>query len=265
MTIISVLILVIIGLVTGVLAGLLGIGGGIVTVPSFLYFLKAYAKQDLYTMQMAIGTSLAVMIFTAFSSALSHHLKNGILWGFLERFAPGVVIGSVLGAFIADSVPSEHLELFFGVYALFFGVRYLFVSSKKTIDEVDRSLPPFWLSVCMGLLTGAVSSTLGIGGALFTVPFLTWYHTPLQRVISTSAVVGLLIALIGTLSFYFFGLDAKLGSDSFGYIYLPAFLITGIVSVITAPLGAELAYILPVNTLRRVFGAFLVIVGLLLI
>ncbi len=264
MTLLSVCILILIGLAAGLLAGLLGIGGGIVTVPCLLYFFQAYGKGGLYPMQVAVGTSLGVMLFTAASSAWSHQLKKGILWSFLKVYAPAVAVGATIGAFIADQLPSRQLELLFGVYALFFGVRFIF-SNKKPCDNALEEAPKANKTIALGMLTGIVCSALGIGGAPFTVPFLTLHHYPLQRAISTSSAVGFLIALIGSLSFFFFGLEAKLGSEHVGYLYLPAFFLTGLASIMTAPLGAKLTYRLPVGVLKRIFGILLILVGVSLI
>lgn len=265
MAVAGILTLALIGLTVGLLGGLLGIGGGLVTVPSFLYFFYYWDYSHSYSMQVAIGTSLGVMVFTAGSSAWSHYLKNGIQWTFLRNYAPGVALGAIFGALIADYLPSGYLELFFGSYAFLSGVRFLIDSRNKYRKEKNPVLPSPLISLGMGLFTGTVSSSLGVGGAMFTIPFLTWYHLSLRKAISTSSLVGLMVAVIGSISFMCFGLDAPINSGSIGYMFLPGFFITGLTSMVTAPLGAKLAYILPVNVLKKVFGVFLIIVGLVLI
>lgn len=257
-----------IGVVAGFLAGLLGIGGGIFTVPSFLFLFYLFEFPAEYTIHVAIGTSLGVMIFTALSSTWAHFLKKGIQWKFLRSYAPGVIFGAILGAFIADSLPSKKLVTLFCIYIFCFGIYFVITSLRKeNLYCVQQQLkePCRVITAFVGLLLGTVSSTLGVGGAPITIPYLTAHRVQLKHAISTSAFVSLLVGSIGSISYLFFGLNEKMTDGSIGYLYLPGMIITGITSILSAPYGAKLAYVLPTRLLRAIFGCFLIVVSIVLI
>lgn len=261
------LALALIGVIAGFLGGLLGIGGGIFTVPAFLFAFHIFDFPSDYTIHVAIGTSLGVMIFTAISSTWAHFLKKGIQWHFLRYYGPGVVLGAVVGAFIADLLPSRKLVILFAIYILCFGI-YFVLSSLKKHDplEMERKLKdPYPVTTAgVGLVLGTISSILGVGGAPITIPFLTAHRVKLKHAISTSAFVSLLVGTIGSLSYLFFGLKHHVSDGSVGYLYIPGMLITGLASVVTAPYGAKLAYMLPTRILRAIFGIFLIAVSIVL-
>jgi uncharacterized protein len=265
--IIEYLALALIGIIAGLLSGLLGIGGGIFTVPSFLFFFNFFGYPPTYTIHVAIGTSLGVMIFTAVSSSWAHFLKKGIQWDYLRYYAPGIICGTVLGALIADSLPSRQLILFFSAYIFCFGVYFIISSLKKgnPYNLQEGLKPPHHITTAsVGLIGGTICSILGVGGAPITVPFLTSHRVKLTHAISTSAFVSLLVGSFGTLSYLYFGLNNAISNGSLGYLYLPGMVITGIASVFSAPLGTNLAYILPTRILRAFFGVFLIIVSIVL-
>lgn len=268
MMIITYLVLALIGLIAGLLGGLLGIGGGIFTVPAFLFVFYVFDFTDAYTIHVAIGTSLGAMIFTAISSTWAHFLKKGIQWNFLRYYSPGVITGTILGALIADSLPSRKLVIFFSLYIFFFGVYFVILSLKRNdpyLIEKKLKTPYPMTTAGVGLFTGTISSILGVGGAPITIPFLTSHRVKLKHAISTSAFVSLLIGTIGSLSYLFFGLNNQVSNGSIGYLYLPGMLITGTASVFSAPYGASLAYRLPTRILRAIFGIFLIVVSFVLI
>lgn len=218
-------------------------------------------------MHVAIGTSLGVMILTALSSAWAHFLKKGIEWTFLRAYAPGIIGGTLVGAFIADSLPSRTLTQFFSAYIFCFGIYFILAGTKKQtpyLVEKQGKMPNSYLSLIIGLCGGTICSVLGVGGAPVTIPFMMSHGFPLKRAISTSALVSLLVGTIGSLSYLYFGLNGHASGEKAGYLYLPGVLITGIVSMLSAPLGARLAYQLPAPLLRMIFGIFLVVVALLL-
>ncbi|MCB1112804.1 MAG: sulfite exporter TauE/SafE family protein [Chlamydiales bacterium] len=261
------LVFALIGLFAGFLAGLLGIGGGIFTVPAFLFAFYIFDFPSEYNIQVAIGTSLGVMVFTAISSAWSHFLKKGIQWNFLRYYAPGVIGGVVLGAFIADLLPARQLVLLFSAYIFCFGV-YFVISAFRRANPylVENKLKdPYPITaVSVGIIAGTISAALGVGGAPITIPFLTAHRVELKHAISTSAFVSLLVGSIGSLSYLFFGLNERISDGSIGYLYLPGLLITGITSIASAPIGARLAYMLPIPILRAIFGSFLIVVSIIL-
>ncbi len=250
------------GASAGFVGGLLGVGGGLVTVPSMLIVFYLTGKlQMAHEMQVAVGTSLAAMMFTAASSALSHYFRKGIIWHLFLALSPGIVFGAILGAIVADDLPSSILKIIFGVCSFLIGLYFLCTKERKEtdIEPKPRSKTVFF---SIGILTGFISSILGIGGGIITVPFLTSMKTPIRNAISTSAATGFLIALFGALSFMFLGLKQESLGNTLGYVYLPAFLIIGIVSILFAPLGTKCAYTWPTSVLRKLFALYLIAVGL---
>lgn len=262
------LVLALIGLIAGFLGGLLGIGGGIFTVPSFLLAFYVFDFPPTYSIHVAIGTSLGVMIFTALSSAWAHYLKKGIQWNYLRYYSPGIVCGVILGALIADSLPSRKLIIFFSIYIFCFGVYFIFSALRRNKPYfIKKDLkPPYPVTTAgVGFFAGTVCSILGVGGAPITIPFLTSHRVELKHAISTSAFVSLLVGTIGSLSYLYFGLNEQVSNGNIGYLYLPGIFITGTASLFSAPYGARLAYLLPTRILQAIFGIFLIIVSFVLI
>lgn len=266
--IIEYIALAFIGIIAGLLGGLLGIGGGIFTVPSFLFFFHIFGYPASYTIHVAIGTSLGVMIFTAISSSWAHFLKKGIQWNYLRFYAPGIICGTVLGALIADLLPSRKLIVLFSVYIFCFGIYFILSALRKGNPyKLHEGLKPphQFTTLSVGFIGGTICAILGVGGAPITIPFLTSHRVQLKHAISTSAFVSLLVGSFGTLSYLYFGLNNNVTNGSIGYLYLPGIVITGLASILSAPLGANLAYLLPTRFLRALFGVFLVIVSFVLI
>lgn len=262
MTLFPFFIYVTIGLFAGFFSGLLGIGGGIVSVPALFLTFTYLGFPKEYVMQMAIGTSLGAMVITAASSAWSHHMQKGIFRKYLISLAPGIIFGAILGAVIADYLSSKALSLIFGICLSAIGVYFLFPHVEENENDGSHS-PSFLLLSLIGIAIGTLSTILGIGGGIMTVPILThFFHIPLRNAISTSAATGFLIALAGAVSFLSLGLNHEGIEGNMGYLNLPAFLCIGIISSFTAPYGAHLAYTLPIMTLRRVFGIMMIVVGL---
>lgn len=265
--IIEYLALSLIGIIAGLLGGLLGIGGGIFTVPAFLFFFHVFEFPATYTIHVAIGTSLGVMIFTAISSSGAHFLKKGIQWDYLRYYAPGIICGTVFGALIAHTLPNRKLVTLFSTYIFCFGIYFIYTAFKKEnpYQFKNHKKPPRAITTGgVGLIGGTICSILGVGGAPITIPFLTSHHVQLKHAISTSAFVSLLVGTVGTLSYLYFGLGSQVSNGSLGYLYLPGMLIAGLSSVLSAPFGANLAYLLPTRILRAIFGVFLVIVSFVL-
>lgn len=258
---ISVLIYVLIGIFAGFLGGLLGIGGGLVTVPSLLATFHWLGYPDTYAMQVAIGTSLGSMVITSASSAWAHQAQKGVNWHLFVSLSPGIVLGAIAGALTADMLPSNDLQIIFGVSICLIGC-YFLIQEKFMEPEAKTYHPHFLIFNALGFVIGAISSIMGIGGGIITVPILAALGTPLRNAISTSAATGFLIACIGALSFLYLGLGHKAFSGTIGYLYVPAFIFISITSALAAPYGARLVYILPVSTLRKVFAFVMIIVGI---
>ncbi len=247
------------GAFAGVLAGLLGVGGGLVIVPVLaLLFHQADIASEV-VMHLAIGTSLATIVFTSVSSVWAHHRHGAVQWEIFARLAPGVVLGALLGAMIADRIPSAGLRFFFGLFELGVALQM----GLNLLPTPQRGLPGRWGMGMAGGMIGGVSAIVGIGGGTMTVPFLLWRQVPMRQAVATSAACGLPIAVAGAVGFVAMGWrEAVLPTGSSGYLYWPAFFGIVTASVLFAPLGARLAHRLPAVLLKRVFSLFLVLLGL---
>lgn len=259
----SIIIFILIGCIAGFLGGLLGIGGGLVVVPGLMLYFTLYGFRENTMMHVAVGTSLAAMVFTAGASAFTHYKANSVHWKFYYALAPGIIIGSILGSLFADLLPSRDLAFIFGVSIFCIGLSYMLPSKKQPESTPQPQVTPHVLLIgALGVGIGALSTILGIGGGVLTVPLLSFFRVPLRNAIATSAVTGFLIAFFGAVSFLYFGLGKSSYHDSVGYIYLPAFICIGLVSCLGAYFGAKCTYIFPVQLLRRIFGGFAIFVGI---
>lgn len=246
------------GAFAGVLAGLLGIGGGLVIVPMLNFAFEAQGFPDVHMQHVALGTSLATIIFTSISSMRAHSKRGAINWTAFWRLAPGIITGTFLGAWIASILSTMVLKIVFGVFLFYVATQML--TGKK--PKPERELPPPVPTFGVGNVIGIFSALVGIGGGTLTVPFLSWCNHTIHRAIGTAAAVGLPIALSGTAGFIVNGIGVEgIPGPHVGYVYIPAFLGIIAMSVLTAPLGAKLAHSLPVDKLKRIFAILLYIVG----
>jgi len=250
--------LLIIGLLAGYLAGFLGIGGGFVVVPALTYLFLQDPATAPWAIHMAVGTSLATMLVTSLSSIIAHHRKKAIRWPLVAGLAPGLLLGAVLGAVIADFLQPEALVRVVGVFAVLAGAQLIF--GRKPAGE--KSLPGQPGLSLVGTVIGGISSLIGIGGGALTGPWQLWHGIRAQNAVATSAACGYPIAIAGSISFLLLGLGGDLPEGAVGYVHLPAFAGIAVASVVAAPLGAATVHRLAPNTVRRVFGVFLVLVGI---
>jgi len=247
------------GAVAGLMAGLLGIGGGLVIVPALALLFTAHGMVDAHLMHVAVGTSLATIVPTSISSLLAHHRRGSVLWPQVQALLPGIVAGGLGGAWLARQISSPGLAGFFGLFECAVAVQ-LWLAARPA---AHRGLPGAPAMAGAGGVIGAVSALLGIGGGTLTTPFLLWNGIDIRHAVGTSAACGLPIAVAGAGGFAFTGLTVMSGvAWTSGFIYWPA--VAGIVlaSVPAAPLGARLAHWLPRGVLQRVFALFLLLVGL---
>ncbi|UCZ56192.1 sulfite exporter TauE/SafE family protein [Desulfurispirillum indicum] len=247
-----------VGLIAGLLAGLLGIGGGVVIVPLLAWCFLRQGIQPDHIMHLALGTSLASIIFTSISSFLSHHRRGAVDWTIVRRIVPGILVGTFLGTMVASQLSSNFLKGFFCLFL--YTIATQIILNKK--PKASRQLPGNAGMFATGSTIGAVSSFVGIGGGSLSVPFMLWCNVTAHRAIGTSAAIGLPIAVAGAIGYIVNNLQVTgLPAYSIGYVYLPA--LAGIVcaSVLTAPLGARLAHSLPVDRLKRFFAIFLYVVA----
>jgi len=247
-----------VGAVAGVLAGLLGIGGGLVIVPMLVFCLTRQGISNEAIMHVALGTSMASIVFTAVSSFWAHHKRGAVQWVVVRRIVPGILVGTFLGTCVASRLSTSFLKAFFVVFLYYVALQLLINKKPKP----SRGLPGQIGMFGVGNAIGAVSSFVGIGGGTLSVPFMIWCNIAVHHAIGTSAAIGFPIAIAGTVGYIINGLSAThLPELSLGYVYVPA--LAGIVgaSVLTAPLGVRLAHSLPVDRLKRVFAVLLFAVG----
>jgi uncharacterized protein len=246
------------GAVVGVLAGLLGVGGGLIIVPMVVFTLTWQGVPGQHLMHLALGTSLASIIFTSVSSFWAHHLRGAVHWDVVRRIVIGILVGTFLGSCLASRLSTNLLKGVFLVFLFYMGFQML--TNKK--PKPTRRLPGRPGMFGAGNAIGVVSALVGIGGGALSVPFMVWCNMPVHDAIGTSAAIGLPIAVAGAAGYMVNGLQAQgLPAYSLGYVYLPA--LAGIVgaSVLTAPLGVRLAHRLPVQSLKRVFALLLFVMG----
>ncbi len=255
----EILSLVLIGGAAGVMAGLLGIGGGAIIVPVLALLFERQGARPEVIMHSAIGTSLATIVFTALSSIRAHQKRGAVRWDIFRRLTPGIVVGALMGAAIADVLSGTTLRYMFGVFLLVLAVHMAFGHTKA---HAHRPLPGNPGMFAAGTIIGAISSLFGIGGAALQVPFMTWCSVPVRHAVATASAVGLPIALSGALGYVAAGLnETGLPAGSVGFVVLPAFGGIVIASMLAAPLGARIAHRIPERTLRHIFSLFLLVLG----
>ncbi len=254
MALVSILSFVVLGAFTGFMAGLLGVGGGMLTVPFVTMMLSASDFPPELVVHAAIATSLSTILFTSLSSVRAHHRRGAVMWPVVKLLAPGILVGSWIGPWIGAQIASASLALFFALFVGFSATQML--RDKKPSPSRELPQAPGMLGV--GLVTGVLSGLVGAGGGFISVPFMTWCNVRIHHAVATSAALGFPIALAGTLSNIWFGMqEPALPPGSLGFIYLPALLPIVVASVMTAPLGAKAAHALPVARLKKIFALVL--------
>lgn len=242
------------GLVVGFVAGLLGVGGGLLIVPILILLLQAQGLGAGIEPQLALGTSLASILFTSLSSVRAHHRHGAVEWPLVQRIAPGIIAGALVGALLAALVSAWVLKLFFVAF-LFYAATQMWLDFKPA---PHRALPGRAGTTAAGGVIGAVSSWVGIGGGTLSVPFMLWHNVSLHRAIATSAAIGFPIAVAGAAGYVAGGWRASdVPAGSLGFVYLPALAGIAVGSVLTAPLGARTAHRLPVRPLKKGFALLL--------
>ena len=246
--------LALLGTCTGFLAGLLGIGGGMLMVPFMTFILSSKGFPADYTVKMAVATSLATICFTSLSSVRAHHQRGAVLWPVARLLAPGILVGSALGAQIAVAMPGKVLGVLFALF-VGFSATQMFLDRKP---KPTRTLPAGPGMFAMGGLIGMLSALVGAGGAFISVPFMTWCNVKIHNAVGTSSELGFPIALAGTLGYVWAGIGMpQMPAGSVGYIYLPALVIISIASMAMAPLGARTAHRMDIRPLKKVFATVL--------
>ncbi|CUH63701.1 Sulfite exporter TauE/SafE [Thalassovita gelatinovora] len=252
--------LMVIGGFAGVLAGLLGVGGGIVLVPAFFYAFQTLGYDGPQLMQMCLATSLATIIVTSVRSVLSHNRKGAVDWDILKGWAPGIAIGAVVGMLTAASLRSGTLQGIFGVLALVIGT---YMGFGRADWRLGQAMPKGLGRVVTSPLVGFLSVLMGIGGGSFGVPLMSLFNIPIHRAVATAAGFGVIIAVPSVLGFLMLPIDpAQRPPFTIGAVNLVAFAVVIAMTLITAPIGVRLAHSMDPKPLKRVFAVFLTLVAL---
>ena len=245
----------VLGLCTGFLAGLLGIGGGMLLVPFLTYILGTKQVGPDLAVKKAIATSMATIVFTSISSVRAHHKRAAVRWDIVAKLAPGIVLGGFVASLgVFALLKGSFLAIFFGLFVSFSATQ-MFLDKKPA---PARQMPGTAGQLGAGGVIGFLSGLVGAGGGFVSVPFMTWCNVPIHNAVATSAALGFPIALANVIGYVLGGQSvADLPAGSLGYVWLPALGVIATCSVLTAPLGAKAAHNLPVKKLKRVFASLL--------
>ncbi len=246
------------GAIVGLFAGLLGIGGGVIIIVGLLEIFKHLNFPESHLMHMALGTSMASILFGSISSLRAHQQLESVDWSIVKGMAPGILVGGFLATFAAARAPSSVLKIIFAVFMLYTAAQ-MFMNVKP---KRHRELPGGGGMLAAGTLIGAISSLIGVGGAAVSIPFMTWCNVTMHRAIGTAAAIGFPVALFGTIGYIVNGWHIPgLPDHSLGFVYLPACIAIVIPSALVAPYGARLSHKLPVATLKKIFGCLLLLLA----
>lgn len=242
------------GLFVGFFAGMLGIGGGMLLVPLLVFIFSAQHFPDDRVLHLALGTSLTTIVFTSLSSIRAHHMRGAVRWDIVRSAAAGLVVGTLFGAFVADRLDSRYLAVVFVIFVSYSATQMLLDVKPKP----SRRLPGAAGMAGGSGVVGLISSLVGAGGGVVSIPLMVMCNVDMRNAVGTSAALGFPIALAGAVGYIFTGLGQdQLPSMSLGYVYLPALIGIVIGTFVTVPLGARLAHSMPVARLKRIFAFIL--------
>ncbi len=252
--------LLLLGVFSGFVAGLLGVGGGLIIVPVLLYVLAAEIH-EVVLMHTAIGTALFVIVFTSISSVWAHHQNRAVHWHNFIKLTPTILLGAFCGAIIAQYLSFDFLRIFFALFEITAAlVMWFSISTSGHADNLSR-----WVWLATGYIIGLVSAIVGIGGGTMTTPFLVYNKINIKNAIATSAAVGMPIAIAGSVGFIITGIGTEGVTSGLGFIHVKALLSIVITSVLFAPLGAKVAHSVDGRKLKKGFALFLAFLGFLVI
>lgn len=242
------------GAVVGLFGGMFGIGGGTILVPVLLFLFEKQHFPAEYAMHLALGTSMATILFTSLASMRKHHQHGAVNWRVVRTITPGILLGAALGALSAAAISPRGLGIFFALFVYFAAAQILLNASPKP----SRQLPGVAGITFTGTFTGWISSLVSIGGGTIVIPFLVWCNVPLRTAIGTSAAIGFPVAVGGTVGYVATGMSLlSLPAPSLGFVYLPALFWVALASVAAAPLGAMATHRLKIGLLRKLFAFLL--------
>lgn len=257
---INLLIFILVGIAVGFLAGLFGIGGGMIIVPALVYLLPNSGVPSTEIMHVAAGTSLASIILTLTGAVLTHLKHKTIQWPIFFKLVPSIIIGSILGAYATSQLPTHFLKILFGIFMFLMAIHMTIAQTK---EQQNNYLPSLKTYSVAGFMIGFLSALLGIGGAAISVPILLRFNLTIHKATATSLACALLPCIIGTIVFILTGLHiANLPKGSMGFVYLPAAVGIAVCAYIFIPLGVKLAQNLSHIALKRGFAIYLILVGI---
>ena len=253
-------LLLFIGAFAGILAGMLGVGGGVVLVAAFFYAFQGLGYESPQLMQICLATSLATIVVTSFRSVMGHNKRGAVDWGILRGWAPGIVIGAGMGVFAAMQLSSTALQGIFGLLAISVGL-YMLLGRQEW--RLAPQMPTGSKRLALSPLIGFLSVLMGIGGGSIGVPVMTLHNVPIHRAIATAAGFGALIAVPSVVGF----LSVDVVEDArppwtVGAVNLPAFAVISAMTILTTPFGVRMAHAMDPRPLRHVFAVFLILVAL---
>ncbi len=248
------IIYILIGLAVGLIAGMLGIGGGTTLVPLLVF---AFTTQDFDStkiLHLAIGTTITTIVFTSISSLRQHHRRGVVRWDIFKKATPGLIGGTLLGTFVADVLSSESLAIFFVLFVYYSSIKLFFDSNHST----KRELPGVIGVTFASILIGIISSLVGAGGGVISIPLMVMCNVPILQAVGTSAALGFPIAVAGSIGYIYHGLgESLLPALSLGYVYTPALLGIVLGTFITVPFGVRVAHQMQGDSLKKVFAVLL--------
>ena len=244
----------VLGAVAGFLAGMFGVGGGLVLVPVLIFLFDLQQFHAEHVMLLALGTSMAAILFTSLASLREHHRHGAVNWRVVRNITPGILLGTGIGALVASSIPTRGLGIFFTLFVYFAAAQILL----GVRPHAARQLPGAIGMTLTGMVTGWLSSLVSIGGGTIVVPFLIWCNVSLRNAIGTAAAIGFPVAVGGTIGYVVTGMNINfLPAHSLGFVYLPALFWVALASIITAPLGAKATHRMKTEVLRKLFALLL--------
>ncbi|MDB2357246.1 sulfite exporter TauE/SafE family protein [Gammaproteobacteria bacterium] len=264
----EILIYILLGSCTGLLAGMFGIGGGSILVPSLIFIFYGMGFEESIIVLMAIGTSLASIFFSAISSALSHHRKKSVEWSLVFPLTIGIILGTMVGTGYAASLSNENLKWVITIFLISVGAEMI-IGFTQTLAKKEKKLISLTklMIPAHGSWIGFLSSIIGIGGGSFTTPLMIAGGYNIRKGIGTAAVCGIPIAAVGALGYMYYGQNtvANLPPGAVGYVFWPAVISISLASIFTAKLGANISHSISEKTLKVSFGILLILVGILVI
>lgn len=246
------------GVVVGWLGGLFGIGGGLLLVPALLFSFQMQHFPAEHSLHLALGTTLASIVFTSLASLLKHHQHGAVEWSFVRRITPGILLGTALGAVSTSHIPADTLALVFALFVYGAAGQILLGITPAP----SRRLPGWRGTALFGTLTGWISSMVSIGGGTLIVPFLVWCNVSLRQAIGTSSAIGFPVALGGSVGYVVMAWTTpQLPAPHLGYLYLPAVLWISLGSLFAAPYGARATHRMATGKLRKLFAVLLIVIA----